>query len=312
VDGVNSYFVSRAASQAVTVAVSGTGGDEVFAGYPWFAEMVQDELEREKQTVKTATRAILCKIAGSPLLCGLLGYSADALLPKGSGPGFIGRYGRIYQIFGIEGAVRALTAEIKHASSDRYSLEDDLSAIDELPGATPVERVTALCLRGYTSNQLLRDIDAVSMAHSLEVRVPFLDVPLVDLSLSLPSSSKIGKLDPRINPYEASYREMGSKKVLIDAGRKLGVLPEGIDRQPKRGFSMPFDLWLRGPLRDVLEETLSSEATRRRGVFEVNEVERLKKDFFEGKVGWSQPWLLMIIELWFRKVLDNRSVTREI
>jgi asparagine synthase (glutamine-hydrolysing) len=307
VDGVNSYFVSRAARQAVTVAVSGTGGDEVFAGYPWFAEMVQHEMERETQTLKSTTRNIFSKIACSPVLRGLLGYAPDAFYPKSSAPGFIGRYGRIYQIFGIEGAVRALSPEIKHALGNGPCLEGDLGAIDELPGATPVERVTALCLRGYTNNQLLRDIDAVSMAQSLEVRVPYLDVPLVDLALSLPSSSKIGKLDPRINPYQASYREMGSKKVLIDAGRRLGVLPEDIDRQPKRGFSMPFEFWLKGPLRDVLKDTLSDEATRKRGVFEVKEVERLETAFFEGRVGWAQPWLLMIIELWFRKVLDNAS-----
>ncbi len=305
VDGVNSYFVSRAAHQAVTVAVSGTGGDEVFAGYPWFAEMVQYETERAKQTVKTGTRGILGKIAGSPLLRGLLGYSHDALLPKRSGPGFIDRYGKIYQIFGSEGAVRALSPEIRDAAGDGYSLEGDLGAIDELSGGAPVERVTGLCLRGYTNNQLLRDIDAVSMAHSLEVRVPYLDVPLIDLALSLPSSSKIGMLDPRINPYKATYREMGSKRVLIDAGRKLGVLPEDIDCQPKRGFSMPFDSWLKGPLRDVLNDTLSVEASRERGVFDVKEVERVEKGFFEGTVGWAQPWLLMIIELWFRTVLDN-------
>jgi asparagine synthase (glutamine-hydrolysing) len=312
VDGVNSYFVSRAARQAVTVAVSGTGGDELFAGYPWFAEMVQYEKEREKQKPKSATRAILTKIARSSLRCRWRGYSPDASFPKSSAPGFISRYGRIYQIFGIEGAVRALSPDINRAADSGYSLESDLSMIDELPGGTPVERVTALCLRGYTNNQLLRDIDAVSMAHSLEVRVPYLDVPLVDLALSLPSSSKIGKVDDGVNPYQASYREMGSKKVLIDAGRKLGVLPEGIDRQPKRGFGMPFDSWLKGPLHDVLEETLSAETTRKRGLFEMNEIDRIKKDFHEGRLGWSQPWLLMIIELWFRKVLESKSDRRSI
>jgi asparagine synthase (glutamine-hydrolysing) len=279
----------------------------VFAGYPWFAEMVQYEMEREKQILKTATRAIFAKIARSSLLCWWPGYSSDASSPKNSAPGFIGRYGRIYQIFGIEGAARALSREMNRGAGNGYSLEGDLSIIDELPGGAPIDRVTALCLRGYTNNQLLRDIDAVSMSHSLEVRVPYLDVPLVDFALSLPTSSKIGKLDHGINPYQASYREMGSKKVLIDAGRMLGVLPEGIDRQPKRGFSMPFDLWLKGPLRDVLKDTLSAETICKRGVFEVNEVERIEKGFFEGGVGWAQPWLLMIIELWFRKVLDNKE-----
>jgi hypothetical protein len=70
---------------------------------------------------------------------------------------------------------------------------------------------------------------------------------------------------------------------------------------------MPFDTWLRGPLQEVLEDTLSSESVCKRGLFEVDAVENLKRAFREEKMGWPQPWLLMIIELWFRKVLDRTS-----
>lgn len=100
---------------------------------------------------------------------------------------------------------------------------------------------------------------------------------------------------------------MGSKRALIDAGRKLGLLPEDTDKQPKRGFGIPFDAWLRGPLQEVLEDTLSSESVCKRGLFEVDEVESLKHAFGERKLGWPQPWLLMIVELGFRKVLDGAS-----
>ena len=303
VDGVNSYFVSLAARQAVTVAISGTGGDEVFAGYPWFAQMVQYELKEGKRGLKTASRAFLDRIANLEVVASLFGRRNGSLHKSNNASSFVNRYGGIYQIFGVEGTTRILSREMRHSAGAGHLVEDDLRGIDELPMGDAVERVSALCLRGYTNNQLLRDIDAVSMAHSLEVRVPYLDVPLVDLALSLPLSSKIGKLDNGINPYQASYREIGSKRVLIDAGRKLGLLPHDIDRQPKRGFGMPFDEWLRGPLRDVLEDTLSGEATRKRGVFDVNEVEQLKKGFFDLKIGWASPWLLMITELWFRKTV---------
>jgi asparagine synthase (glutamine-hydrolysing) len=84
-------------------------------------------------------------------------------------------------------------------------------------------------------------------------------------------------------------------------------LPEGIDRQAKRGFGMPFDVWLKGPLRDVLKDTLSAGSINNRKLFNVEEVQRIERGFFEGSMGWPQPWLLMMIELWFRKVIDNRS-----
>jgi hypothetical protein len=70
---------------------------------------------------------------------------------------------------------------------------------------------------------------------------------------------------------------------------------------------MPFDVWLKGPLRDVLNDTLSEASISKRKLFNVEEVERIEKSFFEGSVSWAQPWLLMMIELWFRKVIDNRS-----
>ena len=183
----------------------------------------------------------------------------------------------------------------------------DLKEIDELAAGTVVDRVSGLCLRGYTKNQLLRDIDAVSMAHSLEVRVPFLDVPLIDLALSLPMTAKLGNADSVTNPAQATYRESGSKKILIDAGRRLGLLPADIDCQPKRGFSLPFDFWLKGPLREVLEDTLSTQTINNRGFFQAEKVDRIKQAFFSGEVHWTRPWLITIIELWCRALLDSAS-----
>ena len=122
--------------------------------------------------------------------------------------------------------------------------------MDEAAQGSTIERVTALCLRGYTSNQLLRDIDAVSMAHSLEIRVPYLDHVVTDTALSLPDHAKLGNVSSLSAPEEATYRETGSKRILIDVGKPL--LRKNFDLQPKRGFAMPFEAWLKGPLREVL------------------------------------------------------------
>jgi asparagine synthase (glutamine-hydrolysing) len=155
------------------------------------------------------------------------------------------------------------------------------------------------------SNQLLRDIDAMSMAHSLEVRVPLLDVPLIELSLSLPPSVKLEKGGGVGDPFRATYRSTGSKRILIDSGLKKGFLRDGIDLQPKRGFTMPFYGWLRGPLREVMEEALSDRAVRQRGLFSTTQVGKVRKDFLAGKTEWYFSWLLMMIELWCREVLDG-------
>lgn len=298
VDGVNSYFVSSAAAAEVKVAVSGTGGDELFAGYPWFREMAawsrrsSSRPERLRRTIARAATAPWL----DPAVCGPGGWAISAA--RGHS-GFAPWYVRQHQVFGAAGAARLLTREMASGAHVGREPALDLAVADELPDADPVARVTALCLRGYTQNQLLRDIDAVSMAQGLEVRVPLLDHRLVDLALSLPLETKLADRDAA----GASYRATGAKRILIDATRDL--LPPGLDAQVKRGFGMPFDEWLRGPLRDVLDDTLSGPSLRAHGAIDPREAARVRRAFEAHTVGWAQPWLLMCIELWWRGVLER-------
>ncbi len=143
------------------------------------------------------------------------------------------------------------------------------------------------------------------MAHSLEVRVPYLDHILVDHAFSLPDETKIGIIDKKAKLQGATYRETGQKRILVDIGKEL--LPDNMDRQSKKGFGMPFDYWLRGPLYEVMEETLSNKSTIERGFFNPNEVNLVKREFVKGKRSWVFPWLLMITELWCREVLDKAA-----
>ncbi len=299
VDGVNSYFISWAARQAVTVAISGTGGDEMFAGYPWFQSMDADSSQsRNWQTKLTAQWArwhVFDRL--------LTGPRGAELYRARTQDGFLSRYSMQYHIFSSLGAARLLNRGLRVPAGAGRAEEFDLQSIDELASAGVIERVSALCLRGYTGNQLLRDIDAASMAHSLEVRVPYLDPVIADLALSLPSKSKSGDGD-RSNPALVNtYRYSGAKRILIDAGRSL--LPPDFDVQPKRGFTMPFDAWLNGPLSDVLSDTLSETSVRRRGWLDLNEVKSIHSEYRAGHISWIKPWLLMMTELWAREVLDQ-------
>lgn len=304
VDGVNSYFVSLAARQAVTVAISGTGGDELFAGYPWFITMTNYGEQEAALGPGSIPAKFLAAAARGPQFNGLAtGRFGPRLESLRNSHGFLARFSRIYQIFGNTGAERFLASAFRSQASAGREPSLDILQADEMPGATTLERVSALCLRGYTQNQLLRDIDAVSMSHSLEVRVPFLDPVLADLAMALPRSAKLGKLTGVPNPETASYRDTGTKRVLIDAAE--GLLPPGMDRQPKRGFGMPFDTWLKGPLREVYDDALSPSAVARRGFFAPDAVAALKSAYTGGGGGWPQPWLLMMTELWSREVLDQ-------
>jgi asparagine synthase (glutamine-hydrolysing) len=305
VDGVNSYFVSLAARQAVTVAISGTGGDELFAGYPWIARMAFEEKSQGQEVWKTFARAALAPAVRLSLFDSFpsarirhrieqLRYTTD----------FRTRYVSAYHIFDGQRATSLLAKVLRGPAHAGRSAYHDLRNIDELPHGSAIERASGICLRGYTNAQLLRDIDAVSMSHSLEVRVPYLDPEVADAALSLPDRSKLGESPDAWTWEPRSYRETGTKRVLLDVARPF--LPEGYDTEPKRGFGMPFEAWLRGPLREVLCDTLSSESISRRGLFEQREIEAAKTEFLEGSShDWPRPWLLMMIELWAREILDR-------
>lgn len=314
VDGVNSYFVSLAARQAVTVAISGTGGDELFAGYPWFAQMAfDDSLRRGQQPWKTFARAAIAPAVHLPLLDALPpGRLKNRLEQLRLTTDFRTRYAGTYQVFGKVGAAGVLAPHLRAEAQAGRSAYYDFGDTDELPLGSPIERVTGVCLRGYTTNQLLRDIDAASMAHSLEVRVPYLDPVVADTALSLPDRSKLGSVLNSWSDENRSYREAGTKRVLLDVAKPL--LPEGYDQNPKRGFGMPFDSWLRGPLLEVMQDTLSEDQVRRRGLLEPAAVVAVRDEFLEGRASWTRTWLLMMLELWSREVLDRapKSLSRAV
>lgn len=302
-DGVNSYFVSMAARRSVTVAISGTGSDELFAGYPWFSQMALDQMRRHSTPWKSLAKSLLAAAARrrvlDPLAAGRGGYWLGRLR---GGAGFLSRYYATNPIFGAALTAGLLSPGLRSAAQAGRSPHYDLLPLDELPHGSVLERVTGVCLRGYTTNQLLRDIDAASMTHSLEVRVPYLDPVVADTALSLPDRAKMGPLPDSAAAYPRSYREAGTKQVLLDIGKDL--LPAEFDTKAKRGFGMPFGFWLKGPLRDVLLDTLSKEQVKARGLLNAPAVASVRDRFLAGSLEWPQPWLLMMFELWAREVLD--------
>ncbi len=256
VDGINSFLVSMAAREKVTVALSGTGGDELFGGYPWFWHL------------------------------------------QSKSDDFLTSFRKSYQIFGVENAENIISSKLRQESIATKWFANDFLANESI-----FCRISGLLLKGYTQNQLLRDIDAVSMYSSLEVRVPFLDIKVAEFALSLKDGLKSKPYNEKLNWYESSYFENGSKRILIDAYKD--ILPKDIDKQSKKGFSMPFEKWMKSDLDHIVKDALSEDSIKRRGLFEYDEVKRLLLLFNEGKESWAKIWLLVVIEFWCRLYIDD-------
>ena len=276
-DGVNSYFVSKAVGGDVKVALSGTGGDELFAGYPWFAQM----RHASRPTARTRLRDLI----------------------RGSAPSgrrsFLEAYANLHRCFGDEGAASLMPRDRIERTMAGY-----LREADELPNAEALDRISVLCLNSYCRNQLLRDIDACSMHHGLEVRVPLLDQRLVELALSLPADSKLAP--GATHDLGDSYDRAGVKRVLVDVARRR--LPaEFFATRGKQGFNMPMAAWLKGPLAGRLRDATSSAQLGARGWLDAGAVEDVVTDFSVGRRPWTQAWILLLVELWADRVLYAKS-----
>jgi asparagine synthase (glutamine-hydrolysing) len=134
---------------------------------------------------------------------------------------------------------------------------------------------------------LLRDTDQMSMAHALEVRVPLLDHKLVEYLMGLPDECKVSNGTP--------------KRLLVESLGQL--LPQEIVQRPKRGFTLPFEPWMRGGLRAFCEERLSPERIGSRAFFRPERVRELWQSFLAGRsnVSWSRLWILVVLEDWLER-----------
>jgi asparagine synthase (glutamine-hydrolysing) len=152
----------------------------------------------------------------------------------------------------------------------------------------------------YMGCQLLRDSDAVSMAHSLELRVPLVDLRVAEFARSCADEFK---LEPD-GGNGLAYGASGAKRVLIHALRDL--LPPDIGRRPKKGFGLPHDDWARHDLAPLIQETCSRESIASAGLLDPDLLGSLASDGSGGRIwyGWPQAWSILILELWRRSIRD--------
>lgn len=296
-DAVNTYFVSWAARQVgLKVALSGLGGDELFAGYQTFADTPR--LSRLIRTawfvpaaVRRLTAPLIAALAGQRTSPDAAGKAAAAWVSPDAlpHPYFFTRTlfppGKLEKL--IEPRFRPSTIGADGVTLDPTWVGWLEKTANEARKLEPVAGTAWLEMRNYMISTLLRDTDSVSMAQSLEVRVPLLDTPVVEFVGTLP---------------DVARRRPGAQKALFVEA--LGdLLPKEILAQRKRTFTLPWEEWLRGPLRARLEASFAEPALALAPFLRPGGLKGVWSDFLAGKTTWSRPWSLYVLNEWCRRHL---------
>jgi asparagine synthase (glutamine-hydrolysing) len=280
IDGINTYLVSaKARAAGVKVALTGLGADEMFAGYSNFRrvpkmEALSKRFGRLPKWVRRPLSASVALSAGAGdrgRKLAELATNRDSVVH----PYFLAR-----MLFGAaqrEALFPGPNYNAWQQSLDRL-LQQSVTASELLD---PVNRVSFFESTFYMRNTLLRDSDFMSMAHGLELRVPFLDKALVETCFRIPGEKKLQGDLP--------------KGLLLAS---LGVeLPKEIVNRPKRGFTLPFEQWLRGEMRPVVEDVLLQGNWDPISV-DTCAVREVWTRFLAGETSWSRPWSLFVLKRW--------------
>jgi len=285
---ITTYLVSKFARQDVTVILSGVGGDELFGGYKrYLDEHYRSLYRRIPGPIRSGLMAPLAQLLPSdrhsPLLNKL--RLAKAFIAADSLP-FEERYRAYMQVFDAD--------ERRALLKSHPALFDDCIArgFADSQAKEPLRQLMDVDFATQLPDDLLMLTDKMSMAVSLECRVPLLDQRLVELAAGMPGSLKM----------------RGGELKHVMKRALAGVLPDSILHREKRGFGAPMGAWLRVELAPVLRDVLSRESVTRRGLLDPDAVERTIREHEQQKADRTDHLLALInLEIWCRLYLDGQS-----
>ncbi|HLN03589.1 MAG TPA: asparagine synthase (glutamine-hydrolyzing) [Bryobacteraceae bacterium] len=268
------YYLSQFARKKVTVALSGEGSDEIFAGYPSYARML---------TFEKLNHLPLASVAGSLLMR----FARDGKARKYAamlGRPLEMRYGGVSSTFTREQAARLLPS----LHSSEPVAEAVSAAYQRSHKLTPLARMSYLDLKTWLADDLLVKADRMSMAHSLELRVPFLDHKLVEFGMRLPDHLKLRGKTPKY-----------LLKKLVEP-----LLPRQIVHREKQGFPVPTRSWFRDDLAGFARETLLATEGAVKQIFSRQEIERLLSAH-EHQDRSQQIYALLVFDQWYRQFVTS-------
>ncbi len=287
------FFVSALARQHVTVVLTGEGSDELLAGYGKYPRIAWNWRAGGvwERVVPRAGRRTLGRAAAAFLPARLARYAARSFLTmeRSAEAMYLDNFAAIriadQRTLLAPGLRDVATASHAYASSIAYFDAPDANA-------TLLDRLLYADVKTYLVELLMKQ-DQMSMAASIESRVPFLDHELVEYAAQLPDEWKL--------------RGWTTKRVLREA--MAGLLPETILNRPKMGFPVPFAEWTRGAWNTVVRDILLDRRSRERGIIDSSALDALLRDHASGRTaGGDRLWSLFNLELWYRTFIDRQGI----
>jgi asparagine synthase (glutamine-hydrolysing) len=283
---VPTYYVSKAARQHVTVALSGDGGDELWAGY------TRHRVERSELMARQWLGGTGGRLAGriaNHLPLGFKGVRSLRHLALTPADACANKHGYGQFESGTRGALYSGDFAAKVRQSDPF-LALRL-AYESCQSNDPLDCALYADVKTYLVDDIMTKVDKMSMAVSLESREPLLDHKLLEFAATVPSSLKL---------------KNGQGKYLLRRLLERRV-PKGIVDRPKHGFEAPIGEWLRGPLAPMVDGLLTDGRLRDRGIFDEQGVAAVWRQHRTGaRDHRHRLWSLVMLELWFREFVDGR------
>ncbi|OQW37442.1 MAG: hypothetical protein A4E19_13645 [Nitrospira sp. SG-bin1] len=285
------YFVSKLASRHVKVVLTGEGSDELLAGYNKYRVAIYNMMlgRYYERFVPGRVRRTVERTIGN--------LSHDAGIWRSLSRTFLSLPCNLRQCYFDNFAVfphamqnALFSSQTRDMMMDHDPYRSELKLMSGLDGTNLLDQLLAIDMKTYL-HELLMKQDQMSMAASIESRVPFLDHKLVEFSTRLPINMKL--------------RGATTKYVLRKA--MTGIVPEQILRRTKMGFPVPVGDWLRGGFRSVVDEYVLSDRVRARGLFNHDFVRTLVSRHYAGENHTERMWMLINMEVWFRRFFDGEQ-----
>ena len=274
-DGINTYVVSKAIRRnGMIVALSGIGGDELFAGYPYFEQYLQMHKKSWLWKLPKPIRKVSAYGAGDR-------KERVGQLLASDGPSISNAYPVFRQILSPKLMKELTNLEYSNPTSVQQELTNHRDALANLP---LLSQVSAAEYMGYTQHTLLKDADQMSMAVSLELREPFFDNDLVEFVLAIPDELK-----------KPSY----PKSLLVESVKPL--LPQELVFRKKQGFLFPWNIWMKNELRTFCNDQI--DRISKRSFIHGEALKHYWQSFLAGQPGirWTEIWLFVVLEYWLEK-----------